>query len=96
MSPEGKAFLDQSGLGNHPELVKAWASIGSLLAEDGYIDGQVAGVPSTDEAKAQIAEIRAQGRAHPANNPDHPQYPAAQERLAQLYKTAFPGQGSST
>lgn len=59
MSPEGKAFLDASGLGDHPELLKAWASIGELLAEDGYIEGRVAGMPSPDAARARIAEIRA-------------------------------------
>lgn len=85
MSPEGKAFLDESGLGNHPELVKAWASIGGLLAEDGYIEGRVAGVPSTDEATARIAEIR----ASPDYTPDSPRFKALDEELERLYKIKF-------
>lgn len=33
-SPELKTFLEESGLGNHPELVRAFAKAGRLLAED--------------------------------------------------------------
>lgn len=91
MSPEGKQFLDDSGLGNHPELVKAWASIGALLAEDGYIEGRVAGVPSTDEATARIAEIR----ASPDYKPDSPRFKALDEELERLYKIKF-GTGPRT
>jgi hypothetical protein len=33
-SPELKAFLDESGLGNHPEIVRTFARIGKAIAED--------------------------------------------------------------
>jgi hypothetical protein len=88
MSPEGKKFLDDTGLGNHPELVKAWASVGALLAEDGYIDGQVAGVPSADEAAAKITAIESD-RTHAAWHPENPGYKAAQAELERLYKLRY-------
>jgi len=94
MSPEGKKFLDDSGLGDHPELVKAWASVGALLAEDRYIEGRVAGLPSVDEAKAEIAMIRAAGKAHPANNPSLPGHHEAAAKLEGLYRLAHPGKAA--
>lgn len=33
-SPELRTFLDESGLGNHPELVKAFYKIGKAIGED--------------------------------------------------------------
>jgi hypothetical protein len=33
-SPELKAVLEQSGLGNHPELVRAFVRVGKAMAED--------------------------------------------------------------
>jgi hypothetical protein len=89
MSPEGKKFLDDSGLGNHPELVKAWASIGELHAEDGYIEGRIASLPSMDEAKAEIAAIRAQGAKHPANNPEMAGHKEARAALDAKYRLVY-------
>lgn len=37
--PKGSPFrtlLDDSGLGNHPEMIRAWARIGKLVSEDGF------------------------------------------------------------
>lgn len=33
-SPELKTFLDESGLGNHPELVRMFVKVGKAIAED--------------------------------------------------------------
>jgi hypothetical protein len=33
-SPEMKALLDQTGLGNHPEFVKAFLQVGKMVTED--------------------------------------------------------------
>jgi hypothetical protein len=86
MSPEGKQFLDDTGLGNHPEWIKAWASVGALLAEDGYIEGRIVGVPGREEAQAQITAIIAQGLKHPANNPELPGHKEARAALDNLFK----------
>ncbi|WP_375650698.1 hypothetical protein [Bartonella sp. OT172YNZD] len=36
-SPELKEFLNQSGLGNHPELIRAFYRVGKNMSEDGYV-----------------------------------------------------------
>jgi hypothetical protein len=38
-SPELKAFLSESGLGNHPELVKLAFRVGKALSEDAMVRG---------------------------------------------------------
>ncbi len=38
---ELKALFDQTGIGNHPALVKAFVKIGALLKEDGVVTGGV-------------------------------------------------------
>jgi len=40
MSPEAKALLDETGLGNHPEFVKAFFQIGKMVSEDTPPSGQ--------------------------------------------------------
>ncbi|WP_051018526.1 hypothetical protein [Bartonella queenslandensis] len=36
-SPELKEFLNQSRLGNHPELIRAFYRVGKNMSEDGYV-----------------------------------------------------------
>lgn len=38
-SPELKAYLDKTGLGNHPEMVKAFYRIGKAISADGFVPG---------------------------------------------------------
>lgn len=38
-SPELKEYLEGTGLGNHPELVKTFIKIGKAMSEDGMVDG---------------------------------------------------------
>lgn len=38
-SPGLKEALEESGLGNHPELVRTFAQIGKAISEDGFIPG---------------------------------------------------------
>jgi hypothetical protein len=42
-SPELRALLDESGLGNHPLLVKMLAKVGDALREDQPVEGRKAG-----------------------------------------------------
>lgn len=77
-------LLDQTGLGDHPMLVRLWAAAGATLAEHGIVEGRVEGVPTADEAAAKIAAIRAD-KAHPFNNPGHPEHMQAVEAMNKLY-----------
>lgn len=38
-SPGLKEALEESGLGNHPELVRTFAMIGKAISEDGFVSG---------------------------------------------------------
>lgn len=82
-------YLDQTGLGNSPALVKTFARIGSLLAEEGYIAGAVEGVDSPDDAKSRINEVMGD-RKHPYWVAKHPGHEDAIAEMARLHQLAFP------
>ena len=42
-SPEFRKHLDDTGLGNHPEMVKIFVAIGKAMAEDTFIKGKGGG-----------------------------------------------------
>ncbi len=45
-SPELKQYLEESGLGNHPELIRIFASVGKAMSEDGLVTGNSNGSKS--------------------------------------------------
>lgn len=45
VSPELKTMLNETGLGNHPELIRTFVKIGKAIKEDGYVGGK--GMTST-------------------------------------------------
>lgn len=49
-TPELKALLNSSGLGNHPEVVKLAYKVGKAISEDRFVTGSPKG-PSNDPAK---------------------------------------------
>lgn len=55
-----KQYMDESGLGNHPALVKAFAKIGRELSEDKLVQSETANRLAGDEAvkKAEINRLR--------------------------------------
>lgn len=53
-SPELKQLLNETGFGNHPEIVKLAVRIGKAISEDKFVKGARADTPiNTDEARAQ-------------------------------------------
>jgi hypothetical protein len=38
-TPELKAALEQTGMGNHPELVRLFAKVGKAMGEDSLVAG---------------------------------------------------------
>lgn len=48
-TPELKEYLEGTGLGNHPELVKTFIKIGKAMSEDGMVDGSNQGQRSAAE-----------------------------------------------
>lgn len=39
-TPEFKAFLDSTKLGNHPEMLRAWLRVGQAISQDGFVPGR--------------------------------------------------------
>ncbi|HCL6139273.1 TPA: peptidase [Klebsiella oxytoca] len=48
-TPELREYLDGTGLGNHPELVKTFIKVGKAMSEDGVITGKESGQRSAAE-----------------------------------------------
>ena len=48
-TPELRTLLDESGLGNHPEVIRMFYRTGKAMSEDRFVTGQAAkGVPEKD------------------------------------------------
>jgi hypothetical protein len=53
--PKGSPFrvlLEESGLGNHPEMIRAWSKVGRAIGEDGFV--QASGVTTTKRDTAEL------------------------------------------
>lgn len=48
-TPELREYLNGTGLGNHPELVKAFIKVGKAMSEDGMVTGKESGQRSAAE-----------------------------------------------
>ncbi|HFD8278716.1 TPA: peptidase [Raoultella ornithinolytica] len=51
-SKEFREFLDTTGMGNHPEMVRAFAKVGKLMSEDSFVTGQSSGSPKNELVEA--------------------------------------------
>lgn len=85
--------LNDSGFGNNPHLVRAFAKIASLVAEDTMKGDGTPTRPAVDAALAEIARI--QGEAlkdpkHPWINASHPEHESTLERMRHLFAAAHP------
>lgn len=79
-------YLDSSGLGNDPMIIKAMASFGKLLGEDrlrGEAGGRFGKTPN--EVKGEIADIRGNPK-HPYFDHTHPGHRNAVSQMEDLYK----------
>ena len=93
-TPEFSALMDETGLGNHPELVKAFAKIGAMLGEDKLIVGTGLGQSriTPHDAKDQIQSLYSDpefSKAYRDNK--EPGHKAAMEKMDKLFRTAYPG-----
>jgi hypothetical protein len=88
---EFQAVLDETGLGNHPDLIRAMARAGRLMQEHNIISGEVQGVSNRDDAKTKLSAIYADsghpywdgaGNARPVNQ-------AAQDEVRRLNEIAY-------
>jgi hypothetical protein len=88
---ELKVYLNESGLGNDPRMVKFLAKMGQTLSEDNLMTPNPVGT-SVEDAKKEIAAIRAAAgadRKHPYVNKDHAEHKAMLEKMARLTELAY-------
>jgi hypothetical protein len=85
--------LNDSGFGNNPHLVRAFAKVAGLIGEDTMKSDGTPTAPAGDAALAEIARI--QGEAlkdpkHPWINASHPEHETTLERMRALFAAAQP------
>lgn len=55
-TPELRALLNESGLGNHPEIIRAFYRAGKAISEDGFVSGGRSQAPA-DPAKRMFPNM---------------------------------------
>jgi len=95
LDEDTKAWLLETGLGNHPQFVKTFAKIGQLLKEDENFSNEATGngfVGGEAEAKMEIGRLNSDPDFMKAyQTKDAPGHQAAVEKMSLLYKKAYPG-----
>jgi len=85
-------FMNKSGAGNIPVLIKAFAKIGSVMAEKGLIEADVEGLPTLDDAAAEANKIVAD-KSHPLHaayhDPQHANHDYALDRVNKLFEARY-------
>jgi hypothetical protein len=56
-SPELVQLMEQTGLGNHPEVIKMFVRIGKQIADDGHVTGSGHATQPTDYATEYFAQM---------------------------------------
>lgn len=90
---EARDFFDSSGLGNNPTLVKLFAKVGKMMAEEGLISGDVENIPGLEDAKNLAHEIifNKEHKLHEAyTKAEHPQHDEALKEVTRLMQLAHP------
>mgnify|MGYP003126241637 FL=1 len=88
-TPEAVKVLEETGMGNHPELLKVFAKIGEVLAEDSVLPGTnnaVLGGMNPASAQTQINELMSDVEFRKAYQDGyHPGHKDAVEKMTKLY-----------
>ena len=86
--------LEESGIGNDPQVIRAFARAGRLLAEADAPDaGTADGFARTGEgARAEIARLQGDAAFMAAyRDRQHPDHAGAMSRMRGLFEAAYPG-----
>ena len=88
-----KQYLDESRLGNHPEMIKFAAKIGAELLEkgsQGRAGRQSTSVLTPDQAKSEIAQLHSNPQFMEAYHGSGPTHEEAIKRMTALHDFAYP------
>jgi len=93
--PAITSLMEESGLGDHPLLLKFFSKVGEAIGED-TIAGKPKGmIMAPEQALAEIAKI--QGDANgPYYKKDHPEHTFMVQKMADLFKMAYPEEEKRT
>jgi hypothetical protein len=84
-------FLESTGLGNHPSLIKLFAKVGESLGEDAFHGQSHGDVSTPEEIRGEVAKIM-NDTSGPYWNKAHPGHAAAVAELAALNEKLYPNQ----
>lgn len=86
-------YFDEGGLGNEPLLVKAFARMGIMMAENGIIEAEVSGMPTIEGVKAEVDDIM-YNKENPLNaaylDNMHPRHKEAVDKVTKLHQMMYP------
>ena len=85
---EALEFIEKTGMGDHPVFLKLFHRVGEMLAEDGWIGGDVPGFGN--DAQAQINTILGDQK-HPYWDARHPEHAQAVAHMRTLHQRAEAG-----
>lgn len=92
-SPELIKMLDESGMGDNPQVIKLLAKIGETIYKEDKMAGMGEGGGKSyydpGQARAKYTEIISSIN-HPYHKPDHPNHHAAKREVAELFQMAYP------
>ena len=79
-------YLEETGLGNNPNLIKTFAKIGETLSEDAFKDGGQTNFGMTpQDAQTQINSVMAD-KKHPYHDKYHPNHTNAVAEVSKLFE----------
>jgi len=88
---EAMAVFEETGLGNHPVIIKLFSKIGKSMSEDGIIGEGALSTHSPQEALDEIKKIQGDTE-HPYYKRSHPEHSVAVEKMKNLFKAAYPNE----
>jgi len=95
-TPELSKLMDESGMGNHPEVIRAFSKVGEMLGEDSLVIGSGLGgnSMSPDAAKDEIQALyRDKEFSEAYRDNRNPGHKNAMNKMDKLFKQAYQGQG---
>lgn len=86
--PEFHAYLNETGLGNDPRMIRFMAKVGAKLTGETKLKGAPAPAPNVTDYKAAIADYREKHKEALFNR-DHPNHELRAKEYSRLFEGAY-------
>lgn len=87
--PDYLAWLDESGMGNDPRMIRAWIKVGEKMTGETQLRGKPVQEAQPADLDRAIADFRDKFK-EALWNKDHPNHEQRNKELRKLYETRFP------